>query len=439
MTKWGGFLIGVFIWLLFPGSFMAQAESFTLEELYKRVLEKNEEIQISRESIFHAEEERKRALSTVLPLLRATAEYDHSPKKLGTSGGEFLLQPHDSYEARLTLEQPLYSGGKNSAGIGIAENEIEVAQQDLKLSIESSLFRTAEVFYEALKAQKNRDANQRNVERLQEHQRLSDLRFRVGEVTESILLRAKAELAGAQAELVSLENDLMVLRRELQILADLPGNFELMEPPIPNVPNVNDATLLKIAIEKRNDVIRSLKQEKISEQRVKFARGNFFPTLSLEATYWYREQHPKSSFFIQDSWMVGGRFEFPLFEGGLRKAELAQARSNVEQARLQSSKLRREVDMEVTRASLTLEAVTRQLESRRDQVLFAQKNYEMVSKQFTYGLVTNVELLDANQTLIEAERDVNNASFDRHVAILTLQKSVGLFLSKVMESVQSSM
>ena len=422
---------------------MAQAESFTLEEIYKRVFQRNEEVQISRKSIFHAEEERKRARSTVLPLLRATVKYDHSPEEKGeqrgASGEPFLLQPRHSYETRLTLEQPLYAGGKNSAGIQIAEKEIEVAKQDLNLSIESSLFRTAEVFYEVLKAQKNLEAQKRNGERLREHRRLSDLRFRVGEVTESILLRAEAELAGAKAEFVSLENDLMVLRRELQILADLPENFGLVEPPIPDVPNKKDSAFLELAFEKRNDVIRSLKQEKISEERVNFARGNFLPSLSLEGTYWYRGQDPKSTFFIEDSWMVGARFEFPLFEGGLRKAELAQALSNVEQARLESAKLKREVDIEVTRASLTLESVTRQLESRRDQVRFAQKNYEMVSKQFTYGLVTNVDLLDANQTLIEAERDVITAAFDRHVAILTLQKSVGLFLSNAMEKIQTSM
>jgi outer membrane protein TolC len=54
----------------------------------------------------------------------------------------------------------------------------------------------------------------------------------------------------------------------------------------------------------------------------------------------------------------------------------------------------------------------------------------MVSKQFTFGLATNLDVLDANQTLIEAERDVIGATYDRHLAILELQRSAGRFLKE---------
>ncbi len=192
-------------------------------------------------------------------------------------------------------------------------------------------------------------------------------------------------------------------------------------------------------MEKREDVERSRTQESISQDRVAFARGSFLPKLSLEGTYWYRGQDPESTFFIRDSWVVGARMEIPLYEGGLRKAELAQARSQSEQARLESARLKREIDIEVTRAFLTLQATTRELESREKQVKFAQKNYEMVSKQFTFGLVTNVDLLDANQTLIEAERDVITTIYDRHLSILSLQRSVGLFLPSALEETQTNM
>jgi outer membrane protein len=290
-----------------------------------------------------------------------------------------------------------------------------------------------------LKAQKNLEAQQRNVERLREHRRLSELRYRVGEVTESIFLRAEAELAGAEAERVAAENDLEVNKQEIQILAGLPDGFEIMEPPLPEIPGETGPQRLDVALRNRQDALRSQLQERIAKERVAFARSNFLPSITLEGTYFKRDQEPRSTFFIQDSWVVGARIKFPIFEGGLRVAELAQARSRLEQGQLETARLKKQIDLDVTRTALTLEAVTRVLHSRQEQLRFAMKNYEMVSKQFTFGLATNIDLLDANQTLIEAERDLIAATYDRHFAILDLQRSVGVFLSKVLEGSQTSM
>ena len=413
------------------GTYNAKAETFTLKQVYLLALQKTEDIQIARESIFQAEEEKKRALSTVLPKMTVHGTYSRSPKEVNPSGS-FLLQPRDSYDAAVTLEQPLYAGGQNNAGIRIARQGIEVARRELNLSGEALLVRVAEVFYGVLKARENLEAQRRNVERLEEHRRLSELRYKVGEVTESVLLRSQAELAGSQAELVAGENDLATQRQEIQILADLPDGFEMEEPPAPEIPEETVAGLLRIALENREDIKRSRLQEKIAREQVAFARGNFLPTLDLRGTYSYQAQDPPRTFFIRDTWVVGARLEFPIFEGGLRLAEMAQARSGLEQSRLETSRLRKEIDLDITRSFLALDAVARVLQSRQEQRRFAIKNYELVSKQFTFGLAINIDLLDANQTLIEAERDVITAVYDRHLAILQLQRSIGVFLTKAL-------
>jgi len=269
----------------------------------------------------------------------------------------------------------------------------------------------------------------RDVERLQEHRRLAELRYKVGEVTESILLRADAELAGAKAELVAKERDVAVAKRELALLTGLLSDLEIVEPEVPDVPKESTAEWLEVAKTNRDEVQRSLLQERIAEDQVSFARGSLWPSLSLEGLYSKRKQEPQTNFFIEDNWSVAAKIDLPLFEGGLRMAEVRQARSKLEQSRLQSVKLSKEIDLEVTRARLALEAVSRVLDSRQEQIRFAKKNYEMVSKQFTFGLATNLDVLDANQTLIEAERDLIAATYDHHLAILEVQRSVGQFLS----------
>ncbi|MBI3609528.1 MAG: TolC family protein [Nitrospirae bacterium] len=434
MIKTTWVLSGIFAAVFAVGIHPVRGETFTLNQVYSRAIQKNEQVQIAREEILVAEQDRSRAVSTVLPKVTLSGTYDRYPEKTNDRVG--ILQPQYSYGGQVKVEQPLFSGGKNIAGVRIADEQIEAARKNLNLSTEALLIQVAQAYYGILKARKNLEAQLRDVERLTEHRRLSELRFKVGEVTESILLRAEAELAGAQAERVARENDLAVKKRELRNLTDLPEEFEIAEPPLPQIPGETVPALIETATANREDLQQSRVREQISEQQVSFARGNFFPTLTVEGTLFSRNQSPRSTFFIDQSWTAEAKIEFPIYEGGLRRAELSQARTRQNQDRLRTVNLKKQLELDVTRSYLNFNAISRQLESREDQLRFARKNYEMVSKQFTFGLATNIDLLDANQTLIEAERDMIGATYDRHLAILDLQRSTGVFLSKALDAAQ---
>jgi len=410
---------------------VANAEPVTLGQAYALALQQSEDVRIGEEVVSQAEADITRARSTVLPQVTVRGNYTRFPEETGQFG---IIQPQDSYGAEATVEQALYAGGKNKAGLRIAKQGVEVAATDVRLVREQILLRVAQVYYGVLRAQKNVEIQTRNVERLTEHRRLSELRFKVGEVTESILLRAEAELAGARAELVARQNDLAVARRELQLLTGLPDTVDVIEPPLPQLDTTALDALRTTAQQHRDDLRRSQLQERIAHDRVAFARGSLFPSVTAEGAYFRRGQEPQSPFFVGESWFVGGRVEFPLFDGGLRRAELRQAKSRLEQGRLTTVRLIEQIDLDVTRASLTLEAVTRVLESRQEQRRFAATNFEMVSKQFTFGLATNLDVLDANQALIEAERDVIAATYDRHLAILDVQRSAGMFLAEALKT-----
>ncbi len=428
-----GLFVPVMVVMLGVGTGTTRAEELTLSQVYGRAIEHSEELRISVENVRQSEQEERRAISTVFPQLTLSGDYNRYPEKRGVGGSAGIIQSKESYGGEARVEQSLFAGGKNSAGRRIAQQETVAAEKDVRLTREKLLLHAAEVYYAVLRAQKNTEIQTRNVERLKEHRRLSELRYKVGEVTESILLRADAELAGATAELVARQRDVAVAKRELELLAGLTGDVEIVEPSVPRVPEEPMARLREAAQTNREEAQRSRVQERIAEDRVAFARGNFFPSVTLEGSVSSRRQDPQSTFFIEQNWFVGGKIEFPIFEGGLRVAEWRQAKSRLEQGRLETVKLTKQIDLDVTRAGLTLEAVTHALDSRRDQLRFAQKNYEMVSKQFTFGLATNLDALDANQALIEAERDVIAATYDRHLAILDLQRSAGVFLAEALK------
>jgi outer membrane protein len=71
------------------------------------------------------------------------------------------------------------------------------------------------------------------------------------------------------------------------------------------------------------------------------------------------------------------------------------------------------------------------IDSFKRQVSFAEENYSMVFKQFTFGLSDSVDVIDADTTLVSAQRGLSRASFDYELATLELLKSAGMLLNEM--------
>ncbi|MBI5197656.1 MAG: TolC family protein [Nitrospirae bacterium] len=420
------------LFLGFGGAIASAAEPspLSLKDVLLSARQQNEQIRISEEQVFRAEKDWNRALSEILPKLTLEGNYTRDESAL------FVNQSQDSYNIQGRLNQPLFKGGKLRSGLRIAKGGIEASRQARSDVRETLLFETARTFFDVLKAQETVEVEKRNLTRLEEHLRQARARFQVGDVTRAVVLRAEAESAGGEAALIMAENSLSILKERLQVLAGLPGNFSLQKPTTSfseNEPleSMAEDTLSGRATKNRPDLLRLVEEEKVAREQVRFTRGDYFPSLSLEGIYFYRGQDPESAFFIDESWSLAVRLDYPLFDGGLRRANLQQSRSSLREAQLAHTQLEKEVGADVHNALLNLRASASVLKSLNKQVAFAKENYEMVSKQFQNGLATNVDVLDANTLLSEAERDQVHAQMEKEVAYLALQKSMGMFVQSL--------
>lgn len=409
---------------------MAQPQ-MTLEDVYSRALMANEQIMIAREGMALARDKKDKAFAVMLPSVVTEALYLRRPDAiLSTSGNVIRTKEEDALELRIT--QPLYTGGRAMATYSIAKEGIKESTEALRAAQEDLLFNVATAYYNVLKAKKNQAIAQVEVERLERHLKASQSRFNVGEVTKTIVLRSQAELSRARADLVRSETELRTNRDQLALQAKLQEDFEVSDPPAPSVPPGTEEELIQQAYQKRPDLATTHIREAITLKGIRFARGGFFPTLSLEGIYSRLHQDPENPFFfVETDKRAALTLTFPLFEGGLRLAELREARSKARQAGFQRSLLEDRIEVEVKTALRDLTAVESVLENFKDQVAFAQENFTLVEKQFAFGLATNIDLLDANSLLYEAQRQLFNTTYDRDLAVLRVQKAVGLFLEGI--------
>jgi outer membrane protein len=408
---------------------------YSLAELYKIALERSEKVQISEEDLVIAEREKDRARSAYLPTISAFGDYmRYSESKLSdTSFGSFAIQPDYNASWGLRLDETLSLSGREFTAYNMSKMGIETSRYDLYAVMEDYLLTVAESYYDLLKAHKAIEIARSNVERLTEHRDAAAIRLRVGDVTKTALLRAEAELSGAQAKLLEAKNFLNLSKAVLARLVGIEGDFTIQE----TVPVKGEALELALlqqeALAERVELKSSAIQKKMAEDEIRYTKGAYWPTLSLEGVYRKIDEDPSSPFFIKESIYGALRLNFPFYEGGLRRAEVKQAEAKHKQSELMYEDLKKSVSIEVEDAYLNLETQKGILESLQDQLSFAKENYNAVSKQFDFGLAHSVDVMDANTSLVQAEIDFFRAQYDYQLSIIRLERATGTLLKTVVD------
>lgn len=419
----------------FIDSAFAGDRVLTLQEAYTLALKGHEAIKIAEEGLYQFEQTKKKAVSNILPVVTVEGSYTKfSEEKTAsfTPTAFSVIQPDYTYNYSVKLSLPLYRGGREWSALRQAGYMVEAGERGFEITKEDIIITVSQGYYGALKIEKEAEIKGADLARAEERGRVASARFRVGEVTKAVVLRAEAEVAGIQAELARVRRDLLVAIDRLARLVGLTEGFRLTEPPREVIPSGGIDELTGVAVEKRDDYLKSRAEVEIAREGVKFARGGFMPTLKLDGMYSGRGQDPISSaFFNKESIFATVTLTFPLYEGGIRMAEVREAESKLREAELKRVSLRKDIGLEVREAFYTLDAINSAIEFYRREVSFAEENYNSMFKQFTYGLAINADVIDANSTLVTAQESLANSTIDLQLAIIELKRRMGMLLENI--------
>ena len=115
----------------------------------------------------------------------------------------------------------------------------------------------------------------------------------------------------------------------------------------------------------------------------------------------------------------------------MRKARLNEAKSRSRAVSLERKRYKKDLELEVRKRYNEVETQAAVMEAFTKQFSFADENYKMVFKRFTFGLANSTELIDADSTLVEAESGLMNARYDYQLGILELRYSTGMLTSGI--------
>jgi outer membrane protein len=403
-------------------SLSAFGEEYTLDDLYRLALKQAEKIKVSEENINNARLEIDRARGALIPNLSAYGTYtQYSESHLDDAGK--VIQQNQAGTWGLQLTQSYSLGGREFNSLDIAGKNLEKSGYDLVALKQDYLLSTSAGFYDLLKAKKALEIANANLERLTKYRDAANTRLRVGEATKTALLRAQGELSGALSDKTKSMNSIEAAKFSLARIVGIEGPFDVKETIEVDVASGSLAELEKQALNSRAELKSLEMQKKIAEKQVDSAKSSNWPSLSLGAAYARIDESPlKSSSLNRDSIYGSVGLTFTLFDGGERKADVMQAETKLRQAELLYRDAVKSVMLEVENAYLDYTTQQGIIKFLQDQLAYAQDNFNAVSKQYEYGLANSLDVIDANNLLLSAQRQLSDALYNSRFSLLKLKK-----------------
>lgn len=408
------------------------AVEYSLDDLFQLALAHAERLKITEEDIGIAGYNKDKAMSVLFPKVYTFGGYTRFNDNKRTSTG-LVIQPDESISWGIRFDQSLSLSGREIIAIDISRLGMERSRYNLLATKEEYLLTVATSYYELLKAKRAVEISKANLQRLTKHRDAATVRLRAGEITKTDLLRAEAGLSGARAEQVRAKNDLRLAKAILARVVGISGDFDISEGKIEDnsLLDLSLDSLKQIAFSERAEIKAAEIQTRIAEDQIRYTKGAYWPSILIQGIYSRKEENPATVFLNRESLYGGITLNFPLFEGGLRKAEVREMDSRLIQAQLSLEDIKKTIGIEVEKAYLDLMTQKEILKSLEDQLSHAKDNYKTVSRQYELGIANSIDVIDANTLYLTAEKQLSEAMYDYEIALCKLKRATGVLLKSV--------
>ncbi len=363
------------------------------------------------------------------PSISGTASYTEFVKRSANN----FTSPSRSFDLQGNLGVPLYSGGAVKNQVRAAETRVEAGQADLR-GTESAIFSQAVAAYmDVILGEAIVGLNRKNVEVLRVNLQATSDRFQIGELTRTDVAQSEARHALARSDLQSAESNLSAAReRYIQVIGVAPGLLQA-PPPLPGLPNSSEEAT-SIALEHNPDLIAAKERSKASGLDVKVAAAGRLPKLSAVSGLGYSDYLgtlggsavPAGTFSQnQTTAQVGVRATIPLFQGGLPAAQKRQAEARESAALEQEIATERDIVAQTRASYSSWQAATAIIASSQTAVDAAALSLEGVRAENSVGNRTVLDILDAEQELLQARVRLATARRNAYVGGFSLLAAMG--------------
>jgi outer membrane protein len=417
----------------------APARGDTLESALMQAYTNNPSLNSQRAAVRAVDENVPQALAGYRPRITAIATGGEqslsTTTKVAPSGGgggaiyNTLSGYNSPFSTGITATQTLFNGFQTANRTREAEAQVRAARAALRTAVQTVLLNAATAYMNLLRDTAILNLQRRNVEVLQEQLRQTRDRFNVGEVTRTDVAQSESRLASGRSQVLTAESNYNASAATYrQVIGSNPGKLAPASP----VDRFSPHTLpsaISVGIAVNPSVTAAEFGVDVAERQVKVAEGALYPTLSVQGNVqknWLSQQNLTTIESYTAS--VFGTLSVPIYQGGGEYSLVRQAKETLGQRRLDLDTTRDSVRQSVVQSWGQLEAAKANIEATEAQVQAAEIALNGVREEARVGQRTTLDVLNAQQELVNARVSLVSAQRDRVVASYTLLASVGRLL-----------
>lgn len=404
----------------------------TLHDAITKALEKNWDIQISKQEIKKSEEQIDEAYSNAFPKIDFTGRYTRNyllpvlflpPNPIfgNTQTLAMELGSKNSYDATFSLFQVIYSQKVNTA-IQIADEYSEFVKVGTKGTRNEVILNVKKAFYNVLLMRELVKVSKQGYEVAKANYENVSALYKQGIASEYDFLRSEVQLANTQPLLIQTENNLELASNFLKNLLALDLDAKVEVKGVFQFEDMPDAFLNEISADAitNNPFIKQLDlNSSLLEKNLTIEKSEYYPTLALFSQFSYQTQD--NSFKFKDynwakSFLVGIQLSYPIFDGFKRGARIEQVKIEKDKVDLTRRKIEEGLKIQVLQSRMKMQEAKKRIDAQQKNLEHAEKTLKIAQTRYKSGVGTQLELIDTQAALTFARTNYAQAIYDYQIA-----------------------
>jgi outer membrane protein len=404
----------------------------TMEAALVRAYQNNPQLNAQRASVRFTDENVPQALSGYRPRVAITGsagfQYTDTNSTQGGSANAIVrTEIHGANPPRsvgATVSQTLFNGQQTANKTRVAESQVSGAREALRVLEQTVLLSAATIYMDYLRDSAIVEVQRSNVRVLEQTLKQTKDRFNVGEVTRTDVAQSEAQLAAGRTQALTAESNLTTTRSNFRrIIGNEPEQLAPGSPVDRFLPGALP-TAIDLGLTENPNVTAAMFGIDVNYLQVKVNEGALLPTVTLLTSVQQSYEQTMTNYRAFGA-SVLAQLTVPVYQGGAEYSLIRQSKETLAQQRLALEQVRDQTRANVVTAWGQLVAGRAQVSSAQSQVSASEIALNGVREEAKAGQRTTLDVLNAQQALVNARVALVTAQHDRVVASYAVLNSVG--------------
>lgn len=300
-----------------------------------------------------------------------------------------------------------------------SEEELKAIRNDLRLTVKNA-------YYDVLLAEGGVVVAEAALAAAKEQERVTTASKEAGTAAQVDVLRVQTEVRRAENTLLAAKNGVVLAKANLNNVLARPMNssVDVQDLNLGDPLAVSEGAAQEAAQENRPELSAIRNAQKALKSATKAQQGGLLPNLSVAVNYQHAFE-PRNPFSNADTTTASLNLSWPIFDSGITRAKIRQAREDQKQAQIRLEQTQLAISLQVRQAVQNLATAADRLGVARKQVETAQETLRLSELRDREGEGLLLEVLDAQRQLTQARNDLNTAKYDYLAALAALQRAIG--------------